>query len=36
MFGCVGSSLLLGLFSSYGEQGLVLSRVWASRCSDFS
>ena len=37
MFGYVRSSLLLGLFSSYGKQELLLScGVWASHCSDFS
>ena len=36
-FGCAVSSLLCGLFSSCGEQGLLSScRVWASHCSDFS
>ena len=37
VFDCVGSSLLGGLFSSYGEQGLVSScGVRASHCTAFS
>ena len=36
-FGCAGSSLLLRLLSSCGEQGLLSSRgVQASRCGGFS
>ena len=36
-FGCVGSSLLCGLFSSCSDQGLLSSCcVWTSHCSDFS
>ena len=37
IFGCAGSSLLCGLFSSYGEWGLVFScDMWASHCNGFS
>ena len=37
LFDCAGSSLLLGLFSSCGEWGLLPSCVaWASHFSDFS
>ena len=37
IFGCAGSSLLRGLFSSCGEEGLLSScGVRASRCSGFS
>ena len=36
-FGCAGSWLLQGLFTSYREQGLFSSgSVWASHCSGFS
>ena len=36
IFGCVGSSLLLGLFSSYSEQGLLTScSAQASDCNGF-
>ena len=34
--GCVGSSLLHGLFSSCGEQGLFcICGVWVSHCAGF-
>lgn len=37
IYGCVGSLLLCGLFSSYGEGGLLPScSAWASHCSSFS
>ena len=37
IFGCAGSLLLCGLFSSFREQGLVFScGVWASHCRGFS
>ena len=37
IFGCAGSSLLRGLFSSCGEEGLLSScGVQVSRCSGFS
>ena len=37
IFGCAGSSLLHGLFSSRGKQGLLSScGVWASHCGGFS
>ena len=37
VFGCTGSLMLHGLFSSSGEQGLLSScGVWDSHCSDFS
>ena len=37
IFGCAGSLLLCGLFSSFREQGLVFScGVWASHCGGFS
>ena len=37
IFGCAGSLLLHGLFSSYGERGLLSScGVQASRCHGFS
>ena len=37
IFGCSGSSLLRGLFSSFGERGLLSScGAWASHCSGFS
>ena len=36
IFGCAGSLLLCGLFSSCSERGLLPSGVRASRCSDFS
>ena len=36
-FGCAGSSLLHGLFSSCGEQGLLFScNAWTSPCCGFS
>ena len=35
-FGCAGSSLLHGLFSSCGKRGLLSRcRAWVSHCSDF-
>ena len=36
IFGCTGSSLLHGFFSSRGEQGLLSSAVQASPCGGFS
>ena len=37
IYGCAGSSLLRGLFSSCGERGLLLSRgAWASHSCGFS
>ena len=37
IFGCAGSSLLHGLFSSCGEQELVsICSVWVFYCGDFS
>ena len=36
-FGCAGSSLLHGLFSSFGQQELLSScSAWASHCRGFS
>ena len=36
-FGCVESSLLHGLFTTFGQQGLLCScGTWASHCSGFS